>query len=220
MGMYLMRQIGSRGVYGDPILPDFMVFLNWKELPWFWYGMDMFPVAMAMVLIVPMALLLVDRLRGQLAPAPAGPLESIALLGGGMVSTFLVFSQTHYPLMFLIQPITLLHAFRLGSLVQLTGQLVLQRHTLGLEGRQRAVFEQVDAVFDAADTLVQRLVLIGQTGKVVILLAQGMQLLTQFREVSDQRMVFYMHGAAPVITVFRLALPCGRPLDPDQCQRV
>jgi urea transport system permease protein len=29
MGMYLMRQIGSRGVYGDPILPDFMVFLNW-----------------------------------------------------------------------------------------------------------------------------------------------------------------------------------------------
>ena len=28
MGMYLMRQIGSRGVYGDPILPDFMVFLN------------------------------------------------------------------------------------------------------------------------------------------------------------------------------------------------
>ena len=33
MGMYLMRQIGTRGVYGDPILPDFMVFLNWKELP-------------------------------------------------------------------------------------------------------------------------------------------------------------------------------------------
>ena len=28
MGMYLMRQIGSRGVYGNPILPDFMVFLN------------------------------------------------------------------------------------------------------------------------------------------------------------------------------------------------
>ncbi|MEN3148067.1 urea ABC transporter permease subunit UrtC [Neorhizobium sp. IRAMC:178] len=53
MGMYLMRQIGSRGVYGNPILPDFMVFLNWKELPWFWYGMDWFIVAMAMVLIVP-----------------------------------------------------------------------------------------------------------------------------------------------------------------------
>ena len=33
MGMYLMRQIGTRGVYGNPILPDFMVFLNWKELP-------------------------------------------------------------------------------------------------------------------------------------------------------------------------------------------
>ncbi|HAI28824.1 MAG TPA: urea ABC transporter permease subunit UrtC, partial [Thalassospira sp.] len=38
MGMYLMRQIGDRGVYGDPILPDFMVFLNWQELPWYWYG--------------------------------------------------------------------------------------------------------------------------------------------------------------------------------------
>jgi urea transport system permease protein len=53
MGMYLMRQIGTRGVYGNPILPDFMVFLNYKELPWFWYGFDMFPVALLMVLIVP-----------------------------------------------------------------------------------------------------------------------------------------------------------------------
>ena len=40
MGMYLMRQIGDRGVYGNPDLPDFMVFLNWQELPWYWYGMD------------------------------------------------------------------------------------------------------------------------------------------------------------------------------------
>ncbi len=53
MGMYLMRQIGPRGVYGDPILPDFMVFLNWKELPWFWQGFDMFWFAMVMVLLVP-----------------------------------------------------------------------------------------------------------------------------------------------------------------------
>ncbi|MEM7777842.1 MAG: urea ABC transporter permease subunit UrtC [Pseudomonadota bacterium] len=53
MGMYLMRQIGTRGVYADPILPDFMVFLNWKELPWFWYGFDMFPFALLMVLLVP-----------------------------------------------------------------------------------------------------------------------------------------------------------------------
>jgi urea transport system permease protein len=42
MGMYLMRQIGTRGVYGDPMLPDFMVFLNWKELPWFWHGFNHF----------------------------------------------------------------------------------------------------------------------------------------------------------------------------------
>ena len=53
MGMYLMRQIGDRGVYGDPILPDFMVFLNWKELPWFWHGFDMFWLAALMVVVVP-----------------------------------------------------------------------------------------------------------------------------------------------------------------------
>ena len=53
MGMYLMRQIGDRGVYGDPILPDFMVFLNWSELPWFWNGFDNFPFAMLMVMFVP-----------------------------------------------------------------------------------------------------------------------------------------------------------------------
>src|SRR5690606_17012493 len=53
MGMYLMRQIGDRGVYGNPDLPDFMVFLNWKELPWYWWGFDSFPFAMLMVLLVP-----------------------------------------------------------------------------------------------------------------------------------------------------------------------
>ncbi|MCF4166711.1 urea ABC transporter permease subunit UrtC [Zavarzinia compransoris] len=53
MGMYLMRQIGPRGVYGDPILPDFMVFLNWKELPWYWLGFDNFFFAMFMVALVP-----------------------------------------------------------------------------------------------------------------------------------------------------------------------
>ncbi|MDB4273611.1 urea ABC transporter permease subunit UrtC [bacterium] len=56
MGMYLMRQIGDRGVYGNPILPDFMVFLNWKELPWFWYGFDQFWFAALMVVVVPGAL--------------------------------------------------------------------------------------------------------------------------------------------------------------------
>jgi urea transport system permease protein len=53
MGMYLMRQIGDRGVYANPILPDFMVFLNYKELPWFWYGFDMFWFACIMVVLVP-----------------------------------------------------------------------------------------------------------------------------------------------------------------------
>ena len=53
MGMYLMRQIGTRGVYQNPILPDFMVFLNWKELPWYWYGFDHFAFAALMVVLVP-----------------------------------------------------------------------------------------------------------------------------------------------------------------------
>jgi len=53
MGMHLMRQIGPRGVYRDPILPDFMVFLNWKELPWYWHGFDSFPFALLMAMLVP-----------------------------------------------------------------------------------------------------------------------------------------------------------------------
>jgi urea transport system permease protein len=53
MGMYLMRQIGTRGVYGNPNLPDFMVFLGWKELPWYWYGFNWFGFAMLMAIVVP-----------------------------------------------------------------------------------------------------------------------------------------------------------------------
>ncbi|MBC54783.1 MAG: urea ABC transporter permease subunit UrtC [Gammaproteobacteria bacterium] len=59
MGMYLMRQIGDRGVYGNPDLPDFMVFLNWDSLPWYWFGMDQFWFAMLMVGLVPGLLALV-----------------------------------------------------------------------------------------------------------------------------------------------------------------
>jgi len=59
MGMYLMRQIGDRGVYGNPLLPDFMVFLNWKELPWYWWGFSSFPFAMVMAVLVPGLLALI-----------------------------------------------------------------------------------------------------------------------------------------------------------------
>jgi urea transport system permease protein len=58
MGMYLMRQIGTRGVYGNPLLPDFMVFLNYKELPWFWHGFSHFWFAGPMIIIVPSLLAL------------------------------------------------------------------------------------------------------------------------------------------------------------------
>jgi len=54
-GMYLMRSIGREGVYQSD-LPDFMVFLDWKKLPWFWEGTDGFLWTVALVLLVPAAL--------------------------------------------------------------------------------------------------------------------------------------------------------------------
>ena len=59
MGMYLMREIGARGVYANPLLPDFMVFLNYKSLPWYWEGFDMPAYAIAMAIIVPGILALI-----------------------------------------------------------------------------------------------------------------------------------------------------------------
>ena len=52
MGMYLMLAIGEAGVYRSK-LPDFMVFLDWKELPWFWRPMDNFFVAVIAAMLVP-----------------------------------------------------------------------------------------------------------------------------------------------------------------------
>ncbi|MCE2916117.1 MAG: urea ABC transporter permease subunit UrtC [Rubrivivax sp.] len=52
MGMYLMRQIGSDGQYRLP-MPDFMVFLNWKEFPWHWALSDSFVAQMLLVVLVP-----------------------------------------------------------------------------------------------------------------------------------------------------------------------
>jgi len=51
-GMYLMRQIGREGSYGKD-MPDFMVFLDWKEFPWFWTGTEHWWWAMLLVLLVP-----------------------------------------------------------------------------------------------------------------------------------------------------------------------
>ena len=52
MGMYLMRMIGNQGQYGSS-LPDFMVFLDWKELPWYWQGTQHFAYALLLILVVP-----------------------------------------------------------------------------------------------------------------------------------------------------------------------
>ncbi len=52
MGMYLMRQIGRDGNYKSD-LPDFMVFLDWKELPWHWALSDSFAATLVLVVAVP-----------------------------------------------------------------------------------------------------------------------------------------------------------------------
>lgn len=52
MGMYLMRQIGADGQYKMD-MPDFMVFLNWKEFPWHWGFSDSFVLQMLLVVLVP-----------------------------------------------------------------------------------------------------------------------------------------------------------------------
>jgi urea transport system permease protein len=70
MGMYMMRVMAGEGVYRSD-LPDFMVFLDWKELPWFWYGFDNFFFALFMALAAPALLAYVfgffafrSRIRG------------------------------------------------------------------------------------------------------------------------------------------------------------
>jgi urea transport system permease protein len=70
MGMYLMRSIAGEGVYRSQ-LPDFMVFLDWKELPWYWHGFQSFGFAAVMALVAPGVLALVfgwfafrSRIRG------------------------------------------------------------------------------------------------------------------------------------------------------------
>ena len=52
MGMYLMRQIGRDGNYKSD-LPDFMVFLDWKSLPWHWTFSDSFIATLVLIVVVP-----------------------------------------------------------------------------------------------------------------------------------------------------------------------
>jgi len=70
MGMYLMRMIGDLGQYHQPI-PDFLVFLGWSKLPWFWRPFSNFPFAAMMVTLLPGVVALVfgflafrSRIRG------------------------------------------------------------------------------------------------------------------------------------------------------------
>ena len=62
MGMYLMRSIGTEGVYHSE-LPDFMVFLDWKAYPWYWSFTDQFWYAAMLVVLVPGAAIGNPRMR-------------------------------------------------------------------------------------------------------------------------------------------------------------
>lgn len=114
----LARFIWAGGIVGPvlsailtmPVMGDSYAVMQRGAIAWFLTD------SMAMVLIVPTALLLIDRLKAPVTKASIHWAEAAALLIGGTACTFLVFNQTHYSLMFLIPPITLLHAFRLGSL--------------------------------------------------------------------------------------------------------
>src|SRR5580692_6509599 len=52
MGMYLMRSMAGEGVYRSE-LPDFMVFLDWHKLPWYWHGTEHLWYALLLVIVVP-----------------------------------------------------------------------------------------------------------------------------------------------------------------------
>jgi hypothetical protein len=83
MGMYLMRQIGREGQYQSD-LPDFMVFLDWKEFPWQWWGTDSFLWSAFLVVAVPGLLAYVFGYFGQREQqgrrGPAHPLQRAGLL--------------------------------------------------------------------------------------------------------------------------------------------
>ncbi|MEM6858835.1 MAG: ATP-binding protein [Pseudomonadota bacterium] len=72
--------------------------------------------SMGMILIVPTALLAGDALSRQIWPTPRAISECAALLSASLLCAVLVFSQNTYPLLFLIMPMTLVHAFRMGSM--------------------------------------------------------------------------------------------------------
>ena len=72
--------------------------------------------SMGMVLIVPAVLLITDAVRQKLVVPSAEMTERLAIMAGGYVALYFVFAQNVYPLLFLVPPITLLVAFRLGAL--------------------------------------------------------------------------------------------------------
>ena len=89
MGMYLMRQIGREGQYQSN-LPDFMVFLDWKEFPWQWWGTDHFLWAAFLVVAVPGLIAFVFGLLHGFGFA--GALRAIGLPEGNIPAALLFFN--------------------------------------------------------------------------------------------------------------------------------
>src|SRR5271165_5778801 len=99
MGMYLMRSIGLDGVYHSP-LPDFMVFLDWKALPWYWHGTDHFAYAALLVILVPGLLAWVfgffafrSRVKGVYLSIITQAMTFAAMVGGFLACRYIVTSK-------------------------------------------------------------------------------------------------------------------------------
>jgi hypothetical protein len=146
-GMYLMRQIGRDGSYQSD-LPDFMVFLDWKELPWFWIGSDSFLWAVLLVLVVPALIAFVfgyfafrSRIKGVYFSIITQALTYAAMLlffrnetGFGGNNGFTDFKRIlGYPI---TAPETRVVLFALSALA-LIGTLLLARYLVTLEVRPR-----------------------------------------------------------------------------------
>ena len=86
---------------------------SFPESPGFhWFASD----ALSLLVLVPSLLIFWDAIANRYRPGMRGVIEWAALTGVGTATTYAVFSQTSYPLLFLMPPIVVMHAFRLGPL--------------------------------------------------------------------------------------------------------
>ncbi|WP_298471634.1 ATP-binding protein [uncultured Erythrobacter sp.] len=115
---HLARFVWAGGLVGPCLAASFAAIAMGPDDTTVWVGATgwFLTDSMGMVLIVPTTLLIFDALRQRARSSKTQLVEQAMLLVFGVTCAILVFRQNAFPLLFLIPPITLLHAFRLGSL--------------------------------------------------------------------------------------------------------